>query len=92
MEELKEWKGRKKLKEKVPIYVSKMMEKHDLTKEYDQMIDHVIEAGVSSNWKNWKIGNLIQVLDVYKPIFTAKGVDIFICKTHNFEKYCTYVT
>ena len=90
VEELKEWKGRKKLKEKVPIYVSKMMEKHDLTKEYDQMIDHVIEAGVSSNWKNWKIDNLIQVLDVYKPIFSAKGVDIFICSKEEYISHGQY--
>lgn len=79
VEQLKDWSGRKKLKEKIPIYVLKMMKSHDLTREYDQMIDHMINAGVSANWKTWKIENLKSVLEVYKPKFHAKGVDIFFC-------------
>jgi len=45
VEELKNWGGRKKLKEKIPIYVEKILEKKGLMEEYNQMIDHVIEAG-----------------------------------------------
>lgn len=90
VEELKEWKGRKRLKEKVPIYVLKMMECHNLTMEYEQMIDHVIEAGVSSNCKNWKIDKLKAVLEVYKPMFHEKGVDIFVCQKDEYISHGQY--
>jgi len=80
VEELKEWNGRKKLKERIPIRVEKMLDKYDLRKEYDQMVDHVIEAGVSSVFKSWKISKLKELIKVYQPMFLAKGVDLFVSK------------
>ena len=46
------------LKEKVPVYVEKMLEKYDLMKEYEQMVDHVVEAGVGSKSNRWNIEKL----------------------------------
>jgi len=78
VEELKQWGGRKKLKEKVPIFVERMLEKYDLFQEYEQMVDHVVEAGVGSNTKMWNITKLKELMKVYQPIFKAKGVEIFV--------------
>jgi len=80
VEELKEWNGRKKLKERIPIRVEKMLDKYDLRKEYDQMVDHVIEAGVSSVFKSWSIAKLKELIKVYQPMFSEKGVDIFVSR------------
>ena len=46
--------------------------------EYDQFVDHVVEAGVGSNkMKMWNATNLKAISNEYKPMFAAKGVDIF---------------
>lgn len=79
VEELKQWNGRDKLKEKIPIYVEKMLEKHGLMEEYKQMVDHVVEAGVGRKFKSWKTDKLKELMEVYRPMFAAKGVDIFVC-------------
>ena len=52
------WGGREALKEKMPVYVEKMLEKYDLMKEYEQMVDHVVEAGVGSKSNRWNIEKL----------------------------------
>jgi len=54
----KQWSGRKKLKERVPIYVENMLKNHDLMSEYEQMVDHVVEAGTGSNSKMWNMNKL----------------------------------
>lgn len=84
VEELKQWNGRKQLKETIPIYVEKMLEKKDLKEEYDQMIDHVIEAGVGANTKAWNLEKLKELMEVYKPKFAAKGVDVFVCHKEEY--------
>ena len=59
VEELKQWGGRRKLKEKIPVHVEKMLTEHGLMKEYDQMVDHVIEAGAGSFLKgSWDMNKL----------------------------------
>ena len=84
VEELKQWKGRKKLKEKIPIYVEKMLEKNGLLAEYNQMIDHVIESGCGANSKMWNIDKLKAIMDEYKPIFGKKGIDVFVCHKQEY--------
>ena len=90
VEELKQWKGRDKLKDKMPVYVKKMMEKKDLMNEYNQLVDHVVEAGVGANWKQWKIENLREIMEVYKPKFADKGVDIYICHKQEYVSHGQY--
>eukprot|EP00970_Alexandrium_tamarense_P006821 scaffold1196_cov118-Alexandrium_tamarense.AAC.1 len=68
----------------MPVYVKKMMEKKDLMNEYDQLVDHVVEAGVGANWKQWKIENLREIMEVYKPKFADKGVDIYVVPQARF--------
>lgn len=89
-EELKQWKGRDKLNEKIPIYVEKMMQEHDLLNEYDQMVKHVIEAGVGSRFKNWNIEKLKELIEEYKPMFSSKGVDIFVCHKQEYISHGQY--
>eukprot|EP00591_Stephanopyxis_turris_P009673 CAMPEP_0195528612 /NCGR_PEP_ID=MMETSP0794_2-20130614/30825_1 /TAXON_ID=515487 /ORGANISM="Stephanopyxis turris, Strain CCMP 815" /LENGTH=309 /DNA_ID=CAMNT_0040659775 /DNA_START=42 /DNA_END=971 /DNA_ORIENTATION=+ len=79
VEELKQWGGRKKLKMKVPIYVEKLLEAHNLMEEYNQLVDHCIESGIGVIFKDWKIEKLKEIISVYKPMFHEKGVDIFVC-------------
>lgn len=79
VEELKSWGGREKLKEKIPIHVEMMINKHGLMPEYEQMVDHVVEAGVGNKIKSWKIEKLKDLIQVYKPMFAEKGVDLFVC-------------
>ncbi|GFH46020.1 hypothetical protein CTEN210_02494 [Chaetoceros tenuissimus] len=90
VEELKQHKGRKKLKEKMPIYVEKLLKDHDLLSEYDQLVDHVIEAGRGQRTKMWNIEKLKGVLDVYKPIFSAKGVDLFVSHKQEYISHGQY--
>ena len=90
VEELKQWSGRKKLKEKIPIYVEKMLQKKDLMTEYNQLVDHVIESGVSSNFKNWNIEKLKLILDEYKPMFAAKGIDVFVSHKQEYVSHGQY--
>ncbi|KAL7538169.1 hypothetical protein ACHAXR_008337 [Thalassiosira sp. AJA248-18] len=90
VEELKQWGGRRKLKEKVPIHVETMLKEHGLMKEYDQMVDHVIEAGAGSKFGSWKIDKLKPIMDEYKPIFRAKGIDIFISHKQEYISHGQY--
>lgn len=87
VEELKYLKRRKEL-EIIPMHVKKMIEKHNLINEYEQMVDHIIEVGVSSNWNNWKLFR--DVLEVYKPMFHDKGVDIFVCQKGEYVSHGQY--
>lgn len=79
VEELKSWKGRKKLKEKIPSYVEMMMiEKHLLT-EYEQLVTACIKYGIGARmFKNWDIEKLRDVIEEFRPKFAAKGVGLFI--------------
>ena len=47
MEELKQWKGRTRLKESIPIQVEKMIAEHDLMDDYTRMVDEVVEAAAN---------------------------------------------
>jgi len=90
VEELKSWKGREKLKEKTPIYVEKMLDKYELRSEYDQMVSHFVEAGVGRKFKNWNTGKLRELLDQYKPLFAAKGVEIFVSHKQEWISHGQY--
>jgi len=93
VEELKRWGGRKalaKLKEKVPVFVEKMLEKYDLMKEYEQMVDHVVEAGVGIKSKQWNIEKLKELMKVYQPMFSDKGVDIYVSHKQEWISHGSY--
>ena len=91
MEELKQWSGRKKLKERIPIYVETLLENKNLMSEYHQMIDHVIESGAGgSKFSSWNIEKLKLILAEYKPIFAEKGVDVFVCHKEEYVSHGQY--
>lgn len=90
VEELKQWGGRKKLKEKIPIHLEEMLKRHDLLDEYNQLIDHVIESGVGANSKMWNIEKLTLLLDEYKPMFQSKGIDIYVCHKQEYVSHGQY--
>lgn len=90
VEELKQWGGRKKLENKIPVYVQEMLQEHDLMEEYDQMIDHVIEAGVGANTKSWNVEKLKLIMAEYKPKFQAKGIDVFLSIKQEYVSHGQY--
>ena len=90
VEQFKEWGGRKKLKERIPIHVEKMLTEHDLMNEYNQLIDHCLEAGCGSKLKNWKTDKLQEIMDTYKPIFAAKGVDAYVSTKEEYVSHGQY--
>lgn len=90
VEELKDWNGRKKLKETMPATLEQMLEKHDLMAEYNQMIDHVVESGVSTHMKNWDVEKLQLILEEYRPMFAAKNVDVFVSHKQEYVSHGQY--
>jgi len=71
-------KARKKLKEKCPIFVEKMMTKKDLLVEYDELIDAICETSASF-WKmNWNSKEITPLIVEHRNKFLKKGVDLFI--------------
>lgn len=90
VEDFKQWGGRKRLKEKIPIQVEKMIEEHNLMEEYNQMIDHCIEAGCGANTKAWNTEKLKEIMRVYQPIFSAKGVDVFLSHKEEYASHGQY--
>jgi hypothetical protein len=78
VEEFKEWNGRQELKEETATHVEKMLQEHNLLAEYNQLIDHCIEAGIDRKMKNWNTRKLLQIQQTYRPIFATKGVDLFV--------------
>ncbi|KAL7544905.1 hypothetical protein ACHAWF_008270 [Thalassiosira exigua] len=73
VEELKQWGGRKKLKEKIPIYAEKMLKEHDLMEEYKDIVDRVVAEGVSNKLKSWKIQKLKILMDEYRVSAEREG-------------------
>merc|ERR1711957_141212 len=44
----------------------------------NERIDHVIEAGAGANTKIWNTEKLKAIMDVHKPMFESKGVEVFV--------------
>jgi len=79
VEELNRYgKARLKLKTKIPIYVEKMLVAHDLMEEYQALVEHLANDGVSTRLKFWNIKKLRAVLEVHRYKFQAKGMDVFL--------------
>eukprot|EP00538_Stauroneis_constricta_P002563 CAMPEP_0119546714 /NCGR_PEP_ID=MMETSP1352-20130426/1010_1 /TAXON_ID=265584 /ORGANISM="Stauroneis constricta, Strain CCMP1120" /LENGTH=279 /DNA_ID=CAMNT_0007591439 /DNA_START=11 /DNA_END=850 /DNA_ORIENTATION=+ len=91
VEELKQWgKARNRLKEKIPIYVEKMMQKKDLMQEYQALVEHSAEAGVGSKTKNWNIDKLKEIVTAHTAIFEKKGVSIFVSHKQEYVSHGQY--
>lgn len=85
VEELQRWKGRKRLKEHIPIQVEKMVKDHDLMNEYDHMVDEVVEACTGSFMKGgWNLDKLKLLNETYRPIFAQKGIILYICHKEEY--------
>jgi len=78
VEPLKNWNGRKKLQDKMPIYVEKMMTNKGLLPEYDMLVQACVEQGVGRRFKNWKTDKLQEILREHGERFEAKGVALFL--------------
>ena len=65
-----------------------VLKKKDLMAEYEQLVDHVIESGVGDNkMKRWNNANLTAILKEYKPMFFAKGVEIFFARREEWVQH-----
>lgn len=78
VEELKQWKGRKHLKEKIPIYVEKLLTEKDLMVEYNALVDACVENGVGARFKSWNIKKLLEIVKEHTPKFETKGIAVFV--------------
>eukprot|EP00568_Trieres_chinensis_P008695 CAMPEP_0183300278 /NCGR_PEP_ID=MMETSP0160_2-20130417/6757_1 /TAXON_ID=2839 ORGANISM="Odontella Sinensis, Strain Grunow 1884" /NCGR_SAMPLE_ID=MMETSP0160_2 /ASSEMBLY_ACC=CAM_ASM_000250 /LENGTH=276 /DNA_ID=CAMNT_0025462665 /DNA_START=68 /DNA_END=898 /DNA_ORIENTATION=- len=87
VEELKSWGGKKKLKEKIPIYVEKMLTKKGLMEEYDALVDACIEQGVGKRFKSWNLEKLKIVVGAHRPIFEDKGVALFLSQKEEWVSH-----
>lgn len=89
VEQFQKWGKRKKLKEIIPVQVEKMLQEHDLMQEYNQLIDHCIEAGCGAKFstKAWNIEKLKEIVATYQPSFFEKGVDVFVSHKKEFITY-----
>lgn len=91
VEELKQWgDARQRLKEKIPIYVEKLIDSKYLKPEYDALVAECIEYGIGRNFKNWKVEKLQEVIKNHTPSFEAKGVSIFVCKKEEYISHGQY--
>ncbi|CAB9502593.1 expressed unknown protein [Seminavis robusta] len=90
VEELKQWRGRERLKEKIPIQVEKMLQEHNLMEEYHQMVNHCIEAGCGAKFKMWNIDKLKEIMLIYQPMFAEKGVDVFVSHKQEYVSHGQY--
>lgn len=70
-------KARKKLKERMPIYVETMMKDKDLMDEYNALIDQLCgtEKGWGDNWKTSLVNGIVQE---HAGKFEKKGVSLFL--------------
>ena len=90
VEELRRYgQARKKLHEKVPIYVEEMMKKKDLVEEYNALVDHIIEAG-PGNWQKWNTEKVNEIAKAHTPKFEAKGVDLYISHKQEYVSHGQY--
>lgn len=91
VEQLKNYgNGKKKLKEKMPIYVEKMLTDKNLISEYDTLINACITEGVGSRLKNWKTDKLKAIVDRHTPAFAQKGVALFLCLKSEYVSHGQY--
>jgi len=89
-EELKQWGGRKKLRDKIPIYVEKMMTEKGTMEEYEMLVQACVNEGVGARMKNWKLSKLNEVMAEYKPKFEAKGIAVFVCHKQEYVSHGPY--
>ena len=78
--ELKQYKGRLKLGDMIPIYVDEMLTEKDVMMEYEMLVDNCIHAGVHAETEEWSIDQLQDIIKKYRTKFEAKGVAIFVNK------------
>ena len=91
VEELKQWKGRTRLKESIPIQVEKMITEHDLMDDYTRMVDEVVEAGGGSWLKGgWDLEKLKALVDKYRPIFANRGIVLHISHKEEYISHGQY--
>jgi hypothetical protein len=87
VEELKQWGGRKKLKENIPIYVQKMMTEKDLMVEYTDLVDACVSEGVGARLKAWNIDKLKEIVKYYTTKFEKKGVAVFVSHKREYVSH-----
>jgi len=88
VEELKQWGGRDKLKEKLPYEVEKLLKKHNLMDEYHELVsDFVKSCGGKYSFKNWDIEKLKMLVDKYDETFGEKGIDLFVSHKQEYIQH-----
>jgi hypothetical protein len=90
VEEFKQYgKSRKRLKEKSPIFVQKLIEEKDLQAEYDELVDDCVTNGCGK-YKNWSLEKLNEFGKTHRVKFEAKGVCLFISQKEEYISHGQY--
>mmetsp|Transcript_40073 Transcript_40073/g.82440 ORF Transcript_40073/g.82440 Transcript_40073/m.82440 type:complete len:193 (+) Transcript_40073:258-836(+) len=70
--------ARRKLKEKCPIYVDKLLAAEGLMEEYDALIDDFIRTEGGCCMQKWDTKKIQDIVTAHQHKFEAKGVAVFI--------------
>lgn len=84
VEQLKNWKGRQELKDKIPPELAEFLQEKNARDDYDAMVEAVC-ATDPGFWKNFEAKKLLPIVQEYRPKFEAKGIKVFLSVKQ--EKY-----
>ena len=91
VEELKNYgRARNKLKETAPPYVTELMELKGAQDEYQTLVEHVAEAGVGKKFKLWNVKKCMEIAEVHKEKFEAKGIKVYVCIKKEYVSHGQY--
>lgn len=88
VEKLNQYSGRKKLQEKIPIFVEKMMMDHNLMTEYEMLVQDVVTSGWGK--LGWSADKVQPVLNEYRHKFEAKGVTLHLSLKKEYVSHGQY--
>ena len=90
VEELKQYGGRKKLKEEIPHYVVDLLHPKGLMPDYEIFVDELVESGIGKKMKCWNIGKIKEIVRAHKTKFEAKGIALFISHKTEYVSHGQY--
>mmetsp|Transcript_26584 Transcript_26584/g.58260 ORF Transcript_26584/g.58260 Transcript_26584/m.58260 type:complete len:279 (+) Transcript_26584:61-897(+) len=82
--------ARKKLKERCPIYVEKLLAAKGLMGEYEALVDDFILTEGGCCMQNWDTAKLQAIVDAHKHKFEARGVAVFISHKQEYISHGQY--
>ena len=88
VEKIRQYNGRKKLKEKIPVYVEKLLSDNDLMVEYEMLIEDILQKGTGKC--GWNLDALKQVIGEHRPKFERKNITLFLSMKQEYVSHGQY--